>query len=86
MSLVTRAMSDAYYTNMAHNAAFSSLRGADAQINLAKNAGTSDSRALAEMDKKLALKKANDDLTQKIADAMLENNKKEKLRGFDTFA
>ena len=50
------------------------------------NAGAIDSKALAAADKNIELQKLKDNLNKQIADAMLANNKKEKLRGFDTFA
>ena len=83
MSLISNAMSNAYYTALSHN---SGITCGIAQMSLLRNAGAMDSRLLANADKNLSLQRIKDNLTQKIADAMLENNKKEKLRGFDTFA
>ena len=89
---VIQAISAAYYTSMAHNAAFAMIMNNQARMSMARNAGNipfgSNMQALAAMDNRLAMDNLNNSLRYKIANTMLENqrNAKKKSSGLNLLA
>ena len=90
---VIQAISAAYYTSMAHNAAFAMIMNNQARMSMVRNAGNipfgSNMQALAAMDNRLAMDNLNNSLRYRIANTMLENQrnaKKQKTSGLNLLA
>ena len=91
---VIQAISAAYYTSMAHNAAYAMIMNNQARMSMVRNAGnipfgSANMQALAAMDNRLAMDNLNNSLRYRIANIMLENQrnaKKQKTSGFNFLA
>ena len=89
---VIQAISAAYYTSMAHNAAYAMIMNNQARMSMANYAGNvpfgSNMHALAAMDNRLAMDNLNNSLRYRIANTMLENqrNAKKKSSGLNLLA
>lgn len=86
MSLITNAIATSYYTNMAHNAQYSLMRNNMAQMSLLRNSSNLSFSGLVALDKQLALQQLQNEFEMMYAEAVLKSQKKQKARGFDTFA
>ena len=78
---VIQAISAAYYTSMAHSAAYAMIMNNQARMSMVRNAGNvsfGSMQALAEMDNRLAMDNLNNSLRYRIANIMLENQRKAK--------
>ena len=86
------AVSGAYYTSLAHNAAYSMIMNNMAMNSLVRNAGNipfSGMRSLAAMENRLVMDNMNNSLMYRIANTMLENQrnaKKQKTSGLNLLA
>ena len=90
---VIQAVSAAYYTSMAHNAAYAMIMNNQARMGMVGNAGNiafcgGSMQALAAMDNRLAMDNLNNSLRYRIAEVMLENQKnaKKKTSGLNFLA
>ena len=90
---VIQAISAAYYTSMAHNAAYAMIMNNQARMSMVRNAGNvpfgANMQALAAMDNRLAMDNLNNSLRYRIANVMLENQrnaKKQKTSGLNLLA
>ena len=86
-----QSITAAYYTSMAHNAAFAMIMNNQARMGLLHNIGDpsfGSMRALAAMDNRLAMDQLNNSLRYKIANKMLESqrNLDKKTSGLDLVA
>lgn len=74
-----QAVSAAYYTSLAHNAAYSMIMNNMAMNSLVRNAGNipfAGMRSLAATENRLVMENMNNSLMYRIANTMLENQKK----------
>jgi len=84
--VLVSAISRIHYTALANNAAYNMLMCNNAQMSLLRNCDNINFRALAQADKTLTCNRLQNNLLLRYAEAMLENQKHNKARGFDTFA
>ena len=74
-----QAVSAAYYTSLAHNAAYSMIMNNMALNSMVRNAGNvsfAGLGSLAAMENRLVMDNMNNSLRYRIANMMLENQKK----------
>lgn len=83
-----QAISAAYYTSMAHNAAYAMIMNNQARLGLLNNPSFGSMQALAALDNRLAMDQLSNSLRYRIANAILENqrNAKKKHSGLNLFA
>ena len=92
MSSAIQAITAAYYTSMAHNAAYAMMMNNQARMSLANYAGNNYDRvsfgSLVAMDNRLAMDNLNNALRYRIADVALESqrNAKKKNSGLNILA
>lgn len=88
--LAINAAATSFYTAMSHNAAYSMMRTNMARMSLlnSPNFAGMDMKALAAYDKRLACQSLQDSLRYRIANALLDRQKKLQRQNakFDTFA